>query len=478
MPFIIPNATDTTPGGKYAFLDQAEPDSIDFEILGNDQNGVVGVNDCVVDVVPSGGTTAIGVSSGTVAIKGVTYSVLSNPFLTVPGTPGTGRARFDLVVARLIGSQISLTILVGAESSTNPALPVSKSRRNSLTGLTANQYYDPETDVALAAIYRRSDLGSILSSHIVDKRKVLQTAIAFRGTAIPSPTLGSTGDLYLRTSAVSNGESGLYVKRSSNTWAQLASSPIDPGIPIGTLITWIAPTDPNPDVWVECSGATVGRAGAYSSLFSVVGTTYGPGDGSTSFTLPDLRGMFLAGLPAAGASLGIPAGNAGNNITLSADQVPGHTHGYNHGHTGSSAESGSHFHTSDSGSHVHGMNHSHSASITGSGEHTHSANYLQNANNTGPNHYLRPMNYPTDGLIAAIPQSGGHSHTVSVSGFTGFTSTPSSGNNSTTDSGRHAHNVTINTSTGLVSDPNRTTPPNSVNIQPRTMYVRYFIRYA
>lgn len=478
MPFIIPNATDTTPGGKYAVLDQAEPDSIDFEILGNDQNGVVGVNDCVVDVVPSGGTTAIGVSSGTVAIKGVVYSVASNPFLNVPGIPSAGKARFDLVVARLVDSEIVLTILTGTESSTNPALPISASRRNSLTGLTATQYYDPATDVALATIYRRSDFGSILSSHIVDKRKILQTSISFRGTSIPAPTLGAVGDLYLRTSAVSNGESGLYVKRDSDSWSQLASSPIDPGIPIGTVITWIAPTDPNPSVWAECNGAAVGRTGQYGSLFSVLGTTYGAGDGSTSFNLPELRGMFLAGLPATGGSLGVKAGNNENKVTLTADQVPGHTHNINHGHTGSTAISGTHIHTSDSGSHVHAMDHSHgNVSVTGGG-HTHSANYLQNANNTGPNHYLRPINYPSDGLIAAIPQSGDHSHTGAVPPFTGFTSPPSSGNNSTTMSGDHSHTLTINTSSGLVSSPNRTIPPTTVNVQPQTMYVRYFIRYA
>ncbi len=478
MPFIIPNATDTSPGGKYAVLDQAEPDSIDFEILGNDKNGVVGVNDCAVNVVPSGGTTAVGVSSGSVAINGVVYSVAANPFLNVSGTPGTGRARFDLVVARLVGSSIVLTMLTGVESSTNPSLPVSASRRNSLTGLTATQYYNPETDVALAAIYRRSDFGSILSSHIVDKRKILQTSIAFRGTTIPAPVLGSVGDLYLRTSDVSNGESGLYIKRSVDSWTQLASSPIDPGIPIGTVITWISPIDPNPSVWVECNGTAIGRSGSYSSLFSILGTTYGLGDGSTSFNLPDLRSMFLAGLPAAGATLGAQAGNTNNAVQLVADNIPIHTHAINHGHVGASAQSGSHLHASDSGSHVHAMNHSHgSVTVTG-GSHSHPANYLTNADNTGPNHYLRPVNYPTAGLLPAIPQSGDHSHVGSVPSFNGFTSPPSSGNNSTNESGGHNHSITINTSTGLTSSPNRTIPPVEINVQPQTMYVRYFIRYA
>lgn len=46
--------------------------------------------------------------------------------------------------------------------------------------------------------------------------------------------------------------------------------------------------------WVKANGAEVSRT-AYADLFSVVGTTYGTGNGSTTFNLPDLRGEFLRG---------------------------------------------------------------------------------------------------------------------------------------------------------------------------------------
>lgn len=49
-----------------------------------------------------------------------------------------------------------------------------------------------------------------------------------------------------------------------------------------------------PTGWLKCNGAQVSRT-AYADLFSVIGTTFGAGDGSTTFSLPDLRGEFLRG---------------------------------------------------------------------------------------------------------------------------------------------------------------------------------------
>lgn len=44
--------------------------------------------------------------------------------------------------------------------------------------------------------------------------------------------------------------------------------------------------------WLKANGATISRT-AYSDLFSAIGTSYGSGDGSTTFTLPDFRGEFF-----------------------------------------------------------------------------------------------------------------------------------------------------------------------------------------
>lgn len=52
--------------------------------------------------------------------------------------------------------------------------------------------------------------------------------------------------------------------------------------------------DTAPSGWLECDGSAVSRT-TYATLFAAIGTTFGTGDGSTTFDLPDLRGEFIRG---------------------------------------------------------------------------------------------------------------------------------------------------------------------------------------
>lgn len=63
-------------------------------------------------------------------------------------------------------------------------------------------------------------------------------------------------------------------------------------IPVGAVQAFAGATAPSG--WLECNGAAVSRT-TYAALFAVLGTTYGAGNGSTTFNLPDLRGEFLRG---------------------------------------------------------------------------------------------------------------------------------------------------------------------------------------
>jgi len=60
----------------------------------------------------------------------------------------------------------------------------------------------------------------------------------------------------------------------------------------GTVIIWSA--DTAPQGYLECNGSLLNRV-TYSTLFNIIGTTYGAGDGATTFRLPDLRGEFIRG---------------------------------------------------------------------------------------------------------------------------------------------------------------------------------------
>jgi microcystin-dependent protein len=75
------------------------------------------------------------------------------------------------------------------------------------------------------------------------------------------------------------------------------NSTIPGGIPTGTVVPYAANSAPSG--WVICDGSLYGRTALDPSpqvnLFGVIGTTYGIGDGLTTFAIPDLRGMFVRG---------------------------------------------------------------------------------------------------------------------------------------------------------------------------------------
>lgn len=71
-----------------------------------------------------------------------------------------------------------------------------------------------------------------------------------------------------------------------------------------------------------CQGQAVSRT-TYAALFAAIGTTYGVGDGSTTFNLPDTRGIFLRGA-------GTNPSNASNTTTMGnrqSDDLKSHSHG-------------------------------------------------------------------------------------------------------------------------------------------------------
>jgi len=82
-------------------------------------------------------------------------------------------------------------------------------------------------------------------------------------------------------------------------------------IPAGIIMPYAgasAPTD-----WVLCDGSAISRS-TYATLFAIVGTTYGTGDGSTTFNVPDFRGRVAIG-SGAGTKVATFVSQAGNTIT-------------------------------------------------------------------------------------------------------------------------------------------------------------------
>ena len=132
-------------------------------------------------------------------------------------------------------------------------------------------------------------------------------------------------------------------------WTALVSAPQNFGRIIGELIPIAGASLPPLCIWPN--GQNLSRS-AYAALFTAIGTTFGVGDGSTTFGTPDLRGRAIFGRDNLGGTAAnrITAGSSGiAGTTLGAtggdERSPTHTHGVTdptHGHTGSTGNAGSH----------------------------------------------------------------------------------------------------------------------------------------
>ena len=113
------------------------------------------------------------------------------------------------------------------------------------------------------------------------------------------------------------------------------------GTATGTILPWSAASLPTG--FLECAGAAVSRS-TYSALFAIVGTTYGAGDGSTTFNTPDLADNVPIGksgtkalASTGGANTVTPTGNVGGstaNASLSIAQLASHNHTFSGGPQG------------------------------------------------------------------------------------------------------------------------------------------------
>lgn len=98
--------------------------------------------------------------------------------------------------------------------------------------------------------------------------------------------------------------------------------------PAGIILPYAGSTAP--EGYLMCDGSAVSR-GAYAALFSAIGTTYGTGDGSTTFNIPDLTGRVVIGVSGTHA-LGTTGGEESH--VLLETELPVHHHEVpQHGHS-------------------------------------------------------------------------------------------------------------------------------------------------
>jgi microcystin-dependent protein len=94
------------------------------------------------------------------------------------------------------------------------------------------------------------------------------------------------------TLPTADGSDGQVLKTNGSGQLSFTTLGVPDGVPVGSVFCMA--TTAVPSGYLECDGSDVSRS-TYGDLFAAIGTTWGNGDGSTTFTLPDLRGEFVRG---------------------------------------------------------------------------------------------------------------------------------------------------------------------------------------
>lgn len=169
-----------------------------------------------------------------------------------------------------------------------------------------------------------------------------------------------------------------------------------------------------PTGWLLCNGAAISRS-TYSALFAVIGTSFGAGDGSTTFNVPNMQDRVPVGAGsshtlgvAGGSATQTPAGSVSvGSTTLDATQIPSHTH---------TVSDPGHSHGVSQSVHAHSMN---QGPYTGGGNYTPpgaDARYANNANTNGNNANISINGAATGITVSATGGGLGHTHTASFTG--------------------------------------------------------------
>jgi microcystin-dependent protein len=182
-------------------------------------------------------------------------------------------------------------------------------------------------------------------------------------------------------------------------------------IPAGSILPFAGSSTPSG--YLLCYGQAVSRT-TYSGLYTAIGTTWGVGDGTTTFNVPDFRDRMLVGKADMGGTdaaiidslltsttLGATYDGEGaiDTITLAEANLPAHTHSISGTCSGTTASDGSHTHT-------------YSGSTATGGTHTHDNG--SSANNGSVNVASGNQTSVADNGGSADTGSGGsHSHTYS-----------------------------------------------------------------
>lgn len=237
-----------------------------------------------------------------------TYTELTSSGFAQDGDPVTGQratlpgaAWFNLIAAM----RVSLIKAAGLSPSQTP---------DPLQFLTALQSMAWMQDKKIATAMLADSLVTAvkLASSAVETSKIKDAAVTaakiasnavetakIKDAAVTNAKIGSgvinfdrLASAAIATQAQAIAGTATNVLMTPQRVAQAIDALLPPSIPTGAVMFFHATTPP--EGWLLCNGQPVSRS-TYAALFSVIGTKYGAGDGSTTFNLPNLHHRFLEG---------------------------------------------------------------------------------------------------------------------------------------------------------------------------------------
>jgi len=230
-----------------------------------------------------------------------------------------------------------------------------------------------------------------------------------------------------------------------------------------------------PTGWLLCDGTAVSRS-TYADLFAVVSTTYGSGDGSTTFNLPNLKGKVPVGRDASQTEFDTLGETGGAKThTLTSAEMPSHQHNVSaYAHSGLSSSTVDLAHTHGVGTYsIASATTGITASSNTVGSHQHNLNYNGRAGSTTTGYAIVDGTGFTGTLIKTA-EAGDHSHTITISD-SGHSHTFSGSSGAMSANGTHSHTISVSDHAAKDTDPTGGGGAHN-NLQPYIV-VNYIIKH-
>ena len=164
-----------------------------------------------------------------------------------------------------------------------------------------------DTSTNLLKIRNSSNNGWLVLGSLTDAAHTNNFGLATKASPDFTGTVDSAGDIVMAGTGALKLPNGTTAQRPTAATGQIrfnstttefegyngsAGGGLASGVPVGTILAHAANTPPTG--FLECNGSNISRS-TYATLFSAISTTFGVGDGSSTFALPDLRGQFIRG---------------------------------------------------------------------------------------------------------------------------------------------------------------------------------------